>query len=310
DHSLGGRMPFAHEPVDPAEIDRPIAVLLPDCAVAMPMAPQECIDVPGAEAVDRLGHRALERKPAHFAVGHDVEPCLLLERDGRIDGAILYGFKSRVTKAPGHQVVPSFAQRSRPQKTADNIGMSRDHRGLRRSDGTSRMPGRQRVARMSEATSGFCPTTIDRRPMRMRRDTARLCRRSLAACASRPNVPDVASLIRATCCRGRDCAGRWPHDSFRYSGFLAAARREGESGEKICVHPLGYSAGRPFGLNIDLQGAVANPIEVRFIYDSPALNVPLIVTMPIFEHAPRHAIHRWARGAAPDVWGVTVMESF
>jgi hypothetical protein len=106
------------------------------------MAPQECIDVPGAEAVDRLGHRALERKPPHFAVSHNVEPCLLLERDGGIDGAILYGFKLRVTKAPGCELVPGFAQRSRPQKTADNIGMRRNHRGLARSDRTIRIDGR------------------------------------------------------------------------------------------------------------------------------------------------------------------------
>ena len=57
---------------------------LPHRAVAMPMAPQECIDVPGAEAVDSLGHLALERKPPHFAVGHDVEPRCLLKADGLI----------------------------------------------------------------------------------------------------------------------------------------------------------------------------------------------------------------------------------
>src|SRR5262249_56147702 len=94
------------------------------------------MDAPGAEASDRLGHRALERKPAYFAVGHDVEPCLLLESDGRIDGAILYGFKLRVSQAPGCELVPSFAQCSRPQKTADNIGMSRNHPRLSPSDRT------------------------------------------------------------------------------------------------------------------------------------------------------------------------------
>jgi hypothetical protein len=116
-------MPFAHEPADDAEIDRPVAASLPHRAVAMPMAPQECIDVPGAEAVDSLGHLALERKPPHFAVGHDVEPRCLLEGDGLIDGAILYGLELRVTKTPSHPVIPRFAQRDRPEKTANNIGM-------------------------------------------------------------------------------------------------------------------------------------------------------------------------------------------
>src|SRR5262245_3491126 len=139
DELLGGKMPFAHEPADHGEIDRPIAALLPAGAAAMPMAPQECIDVPGAEAVDSLGHLALERKPPHFAVGHDVEPRCLLERDGLIDGAIFYGLELRVTQTPGHPVVPSFAQRSRPQKTADNIGMCRNHRRLGRPDRTNRI---------------------------------------------------------------------------------------------------------------------------------------------------------------------------
>src|SRR5215831_20722923 len=124
-------MPFAHEPADHAEIGRPLAALLPDRAVAMPMAPQERIDVPWAEAVDGLGHLALERKPPHFAVGHDVEPRCLLQRDGLIDGAIFYGLELRVTKTPGHPVVPRFAQRSRPQQAADNIGMCRDRKSTR-----------------------------------------------------------------------------------------------------------------------------------------------------------------------------------
>jgi hypothetical protein len=103
------------------------------------MAPQECIDIPGAEAVDSLDHLALEGKPPHFAVGHDVEPGCLLKGDGLIDGAILYGLELRVTKTPGHPVVPRFAQRNRPEETADNIGMCRNHRRLRRSDRTNRL---------------------------------------------------------------------------------------------------------------------------------------------------------------------------
>src|SRR6266478_9582318 len=132
-------MPFAHEPADHAEIDRPVAASLPDGAVATPMAPQECIDVPGAEAVDSLGHLALKRKPPHFAVGHDVEPRCLLEGNGLIDGAIFYGLELRVTKTPGHPVVPRSAQRDRPEKTANNIGMGRNHRRLRRSDRIKRI---------------------------------------------------------------------------------------------------------------------------------------------------------------------------
>src|SRR5262249_58520521 len=90
---LGGKMPLVHEPADHAEIDRPVAASLTEGAVAMPMAPQECIDVPGAEAVHSLGHLALKREPPHLAVGDDVEPRCLLQGDGLIDGAILYGLE-------------------------------------------------------------------------------------------------------------------------------------------------------------------------------------------------------------------------
>ena len=34
-----------------------------------------------------------------------------------------------MTKTPGHPVAPRFAQRDRPEKTANNIGMRRNHRG-------------------------------------------------------------------------------------------------------------------------------------------------------------------------------------
>src|SRR3984893_17364071 len=154
---LGGKMPFAHEPADHAEIDRPVAASLPDCAVAVPMAPQECIDVPGAEAVDSLGHPALERKPPHFAVGHDVEPRCLLEGDGLIDSAILDGFELRVTKTPGHPVDPRFAQRARPEKTANNIGICRNHRSLRRSDRINRNSPRAGVVGSVRSTSFSSP---------------------------------------------------------------------------------------------------------------------------------------------------------
>jgi hypothetical protein len=35
----------------------------------------------------------------------------------------------RVTKTPSHPVIPRFAQRDRPEKTANNIGMCCNHLG-------------------------------------------------------------------------------------------------------------------------------------------------------------------------------------
>src|SRR5215472_18952037 len=134
---LGDKMPFSHEPADHAEIYRSVAASLSYGAVAMPMAPQECIDIPGTEAVDSLEHLALEGKPPHFAVGHDVEPRRLLEGDGLIDGPVLYGLELGVTKTPGLPVVPRFAQRDRPKKTANNISMCRNHCRFRQLNRTS-----------------------------------------------------------------------------------------------------------------------------------------------------------------------------
>jgi hypothetical protein len=134
-------------------IDRLVAASLPDGAVAMPMAPQECIDVPCAEAVDSLCHLALERKPPHFAVGNDVEPRCLLERDGLIDGAILYGLELRVTKTPGHPVVARFAQRDWPEQTANNVGM------CRKQGTTSLTEVRLFRSGMKRSNLGKCPLT-------------------------------------------------------------------------------------------------------------------------------------------------------
>src|SRR5215831_16691996 len=139
-------MPFSHEPADHAEIDRPVAASFPHGPVAMPTAPQESIDIPGAEAVDSLDHLALEGKPPHFAVGHDVESRCLLKEDGLIDGPVLYRFELGVTETPGLPLVPRFAQRDRPKKTANNISMCSNHCRLRQLDRTNRIDAICRVA--------------------------------------------------------------------------------------------------------------------------------------------------------------------
>src|SRR5262249_3737774 len=142
----GAKRLFPPQPASHPEIDRPVAASFPHGPLAMPMAPQECIDIPGAEAVDSLDYLALEGKPPHFAVGHDVEPRCLLEGDGLIDGAVLYGLELGVTETPGLPLVPRFAERDRPKKTANNIGMCRNHCRLRQLDRTKRIDAIRRVA--------------------------------------------------------------------------------------------------------------------------------------------------------------------
>ena len=53
------------------------------------LAPEEGVEVPVAEAVDRLDHLALEREAAHLAVRDDVEPGLGLAAERLVDGRVL-----------------------------------------------------------------------------------------------------------------------------------------------------------------------------------------------------------------------------
>src|SRR5262249_538847 len=103
------------------------------------MPPNEGTNIQTAEPVTSLNHLALEGKPPHFAVGHDVEPRCLLEGDGLIDGQVLYGLELGATETPGLPLVPRFAQRDRPKKTTNHIGMCRNHCRLRQLDRTNRI---------------------------------------------------------------------------------------------------------------------------------------------------------------------------
>jgi hypothetical protein len=86
----------------------------------------------------------------------DRRRCLL-EEDGLIDRAILYGFELRVTKTPGHPVVPRFAQRGLntcpPLYTTTNVS--------RRGRHAVGLPSRQRSWAASEAL-GQLPSALHR----------------------------------------------------------------------------------------------------------------------------------------------------
>ena len=56
---------------------------------ALPLAPEKGVQVPVAEALDRLGHLALERETPHLAVGDDVDARVLLEPKRLVDGGVL-----------------------------------------------------------------------------------------------------------------------------------------------------------------------------------------------------------------------------
>ena len=67
---------------------RPLDLLSPTL-VALPVAPEKRVEIPLAEALDRLGHLALERQTPHLAVRHDIETRIRLESESVVDGCVL-----------------------------------------------------------------------------------------------------------------------------------------------------------------------------------------------------------------------------
>ena len=90
-------MPF---PV--AERDRPAGVLV--------------------EALERFDEMAVERIAAHLAVGDDVEPGRLLQRDRLVHGAILDRLEGRRRQLPALELFTRGEEVLRAQEAADDVG--------------------------------------------------------------------------------------------------------------------------------------------------------------------------------------------
>ena len=56
----------------------------------MPLAPEKGVEIPVREAIDRRGQLALKGEAPHLAVRDDVEPGLLLQGEGLVDGRVLH----------------------------------------------------------------------------------------------------------------------------------------------------------------------------------------------------------------------------
>ena len=93
----------------------------------MPVAPQECIQIPLAEPLDRLGELTLERQAPHLAVGDHGEPGILLQADGRVDRRILDTLELGRTDLAELQAPARRQQLGRPQQAADDVGARFDH---------------------------------------------------------------------------------------------------------------------------------------------------------------------------------------
>ena len=95
--------------------------------VAVPVAPEIGLERHLAEALDGVRQPALERQPAHLAVGHDLDAGLLLQRHGRVHRRILDRLELGRRHLAGLEPVPGFEQCRGPQQAADHIGVRCDH---------------------------------------------------------------------------------------------------------------------------------------------------------------------------------------
>ncbi len=99
-------MAFADKLAHHPESRGPLAPPVLGSLDAVPFAPGEGVEIPAAEALDRLGHLALEREASHLAVSNHLEPRLLLKPDGPIHRAVLDLLERCGRHAPGRKLLP------------------------------------------------------------------------------------------------------------------------------------------------------------------------------------------------------------
>jgi hypothetical protein len=93
----------------------------------VPLAPEERVEIPGAEALHRGRKLALEREPAHLAVRDDVEAGVLLQRERVVDRTVLDLLERRVRERAAVEALTRLEQLRRPQKAAHDVGSGQEH---------------------------------------------------------------------------------------------------------------------------------------------------------------------------------------
>ena len=90
--------------------------------VAVPFTPQERVEVPLPEALDRLEKLALERQAPLFPVGRHRQAGRLLGSDDLVDRPVLDAFEGRRGELPPVAALTGDEQRLGTQQAADDVG--------------------------------------------------------------------------------------------------------------------------------------------------------------------------------------------
>ena len=99
-------------------------------SVAVPVAPQEGIEIPATEAVDCLGDLALEGQPPKLAVGDDLAARCLLQGDDVVYCRVFAGPELGRVQLTGGERFARVQQRLRTQQAADVVDVDADHLSL------------------------------------------------------------------------------------------------------------------------------------------------------------------------------------
>ena len=105
---LGGEEAAAPQPAEDGD-RRTLDALVADL-VAVPVAPEERVEVPVAEALDRLRELALKRQTTHLAVGDHSETGVFLQTDRRLDSCVLHPLELERTDLTALQGAPREAR--------------------------------------------------------------------------------------------------------------------------------------------------------------------------------------------------------
>src|ERR1051325_4966066 len=95
--------------------------------VAVPVAPEERVHVPVAEAVDRGRKLALEGEAPHLSVGDHVKAGLLLKPQRPVDGIVLDSLERGRIELAGLHTLLGVEERRWTQQAADDVRAGHEH---------------------------------------------------------------------------------------------------------------------------------------------------------------------------------------